>query len=138
MPVEWVQQQHGKGCGPAVLSMLTGMPYEKVCACWPKIDFNLEGIGKHQVDAFLAIHGFAVQRFYACGWNGEEQHDWPFPPWADAHLCHLIVAEGAPYNHWVVMLGDGTVFDPMVDPKQERRTLAHYYSVNNIAAVIKV
>jgi len=132
-----VQQQHAKGCGPAALAMVTGIPYPEVCAWFKGIDFNKDGIHPYGIDAFLVEHGYATARkgMYYAYIGSPRREPWPPVPFADVHICEVRVYENAPINHFVVLLRDGTVLDPLGD---ERRSLADFFCVHNMVGVYSV
>lgn len=121
--VRWVGQEHRCSCVMACLAMITGKPYQEVCDEIPGRQWNnwLEGTGSVTADALLAGWGYAVARRY-----GTDQ------PFGEVHLCE-VSAWGRP--HAVVMLADGTVFDP-VDPQPT--TLAAYDRVASVAVVVPI
>jgi hypothetical protein len=97
-------------------------------------DLNRNGPVMQNMDRYLAERGFAVCRLFLRDLF-HPRTVWPPEPFADTHLCHVKVWQGARNTHWVVMLGDGSVLDPgMAQPKR----LTDYYEVYNVAAVVRV
>lgn len=133
--IPYIQQNHSRGCGPAALAMVTAARYEAVCDYFANIDFDSEGIGIRECDHYLAEHGFAVARLYSAKRHNLPREKWPPKPFGDIHLCHVDVFEGAPLSHWVVMLEDGKVLDPLFP---EKESLHDYHFVNNVAAVVPI
>lgn len=131
MTVRWVGQEHPRGCGHAALAMLLGWTYPETVSAIPDPDPNVSGLSSREIDGFLAVQGYAVARRFRGGrWV---PNPWPMEPFANVHLCHLTVHPDAPCDHWVVMLADGTVLDPLTP---EPRRLSDYHQINNIAAVV--
>ena len=58
---------------------------------------------------------------------------WPPEPFGDVHLCEVTVQQDSPVNHFVVMLQNGRVLDPLTP---ERKRLSDYHRVLSVAAVI--
>lgn len=125
MNVEWVKQEHERGCGIAALAMIAGMTYQQVADSGAPT-----GAIYRDMDHWLARHGYAVARRYAV-----DDGDTAGLPFSDLHLCNVLVSPEAPVNHWVVMLADGSVLDPLTP---ERKTLADYAQLHNVAAVTKI
>jgi hypothetical protein len=116
--------------------MVLGCTYEEAAAKLasdPSI-FDTQGNGYHVMESQLVQHGFAISRKWRVYQPGNQQRDsWPCEPFAALHWCEVIA--GPRGAHAVIMLGDGTVLDPMSD---EPKTLADYSEVNFVAAVIPV
>lgn len=136
--VQWVGQKHTKGCGIACLAMLTGHDYDAVASYYP-VDLNVTGLYMAGVDDYLVDHGFAVARklqfmSYFTGEHGRrEREPWPPEPFAEQHLVQVRVYEKAPIDHFVVLLADGTVLDPLTP---EPRRLSDYFRIYSVAAVV--
>ena len=142
-PIRWVAQEHDRGCGFAALAMLVGKTYAQVVEELTKpllpdgftyIPSAGSPIWQH-MDRYLVDHGFAIARRYAEPLIAGDIYPWPPAPWVALHLCNVKVSEAAPCNHWVVMLADGAVLDPLTP---EPRRLTDYWRVNNVAAVVEV
>jgi len=137
-----IRQKHARGCGPAALAMVTGHVYEEICKWFGTLDFSTHGIYVHGAHEYLAEHGFAVQvkhkfrQFFRTPSGGQiEREPWPALPFANRHLCQVLVSDSAPCDHFVAMTADGTVLDPATD---EPRKLSDYFRVNQIAGVWRV
>lgn len=113
-PFRWVRQEDRCGCGIACLAMITGQSYHEVKSAWPTDwDFQEDGILIDDAMQYLGDRGIPYDRRYrfALGRNrvGRQQlrEGWPqvFAP------IHIISVNGS--RHDVVLLADGTVFDPM-------------------------
>jgi hypothetical protein len=129
-----VRQAQPFGCTAACLAMILGCSYSEAAAKLasdPTI-FDTQGGGYHVMESQLVEHGFAVSRKWRVFQPGNQQRDpWPCAPFADLHWCEVIA--GPRGGHAVLMLGDGTVLDPMSD---EQKRLSDYAEVNFVAAVI--
>lgn len=115
--MRWVRQEHASGCGPACLAMVLDVSYGEACALIEASpahgkgrDWVSGGTNHFALDHILQQHGFWRQRTYRA-W--EPEGNWPPEPWAPVHLCQIEQPSGN--AHFVVMLADGTVLDPMRD-----------------------
>lgn len=130
----YVRQTHSRGCGPAALAMITGVPYKQVCADFG-LDFDKEGIDYRRLDAWLIDKGWSLARLYPNDYRYQPRQPWPPLPFAWLHICNVEVAENSPVHHFVVMLNSGSCLDPLCD---ERKRLSDYYKVYNVAGVYKL
>jgi hypothetical protein len=131
--VQHVRQKHTKGCVIACLSMVTGIPYDEVALGFHG-DRDKEGLGYHAYDCWLNQLGYAVlRRFSFYSPLHADRTAWPCEPFADAHLVEVPSPSG---GHALVLLGDGSVFDPNESPAARR--LSDYAKVNWIAGVFRV
>jgi hypothetical protein len=133
--VRWVQQEDSHGCGIAALAMLIGATYQDV-----KVDvlpaFDEHGISHFECDTYLAEHGYAVARKYLTITHARQERSvWPPEPFGDVHLCQVTVRGAIGTAHFVVLLGNGTVLDPLTP---EPRRLSDYAYVHNVAAVVPI
>jgi hypothetical protein len=126
----WVRQEDERGCGPACFAMLTNRTYAGAVSML-RGKFERQGISHFELDQYLAEEGYAVARRYLRV-AGADRKAWPVAPFADVHLCQVRTAGG---GHFVLMLRDGTVLDPL-DPTPTR--LDAYVQVDNIAAVVSL
>ena len=105
-----VRQEHPSGCGIAVLAMLTGQTYAKTLkdyqAHFGQYDPVTEGIRVTNVPAFLWRHGLFTRTVASPDKDGE----WPPRPFAPMHACEVNNPGG---GHYVVMLDDGRILDPL-------------------------
>ena len=124
--IKHVRQDDRYGCVVACLAMVLDRSYSAI-----RHQLGSPGNGfTHNVwQRFLAERGFGVQHFYRFG-----SAVWPLAPWADLHICSVDAGHGDG-THVVVMLGDGTVLDPIDD---RPRRLTDYPSVAYIAGIHKV
>lgn len=133
--MRWVRQEDDRGCGPAVLAMLTGHSYEQVKAAISADaagsghlgDWTKEGVTYHAMDRYLAKAGYAVQRLVR-NMGGE----WPPRPWAPMHFASVVNSGGI---HFVAMDADGKVLDPL---HEAPRTFDDWEKVNNVVGVVPV
>lgn len=133
-----VRQEASHECGIACMAMVMGVSLEDARGAYDAVYPGgrakgrgvTEGITDVELDVVLAECGFATARLYSGG--KKRRAVWPPEPWADAHIATVILVNG---GHYVVLLRDGTVLDPMAD---DPRTLRHphYISVNSVAAVV--
>lgn len=118
--MELVRQDDPKGCCVAVLAMVTEQPYAHVKA--ETADLWKEGGSDYRLNQYLADHGFAVQYQYEYDQFKIEATDsggtryakkdapWPLSPWAPVHI---LLTRNEVMSHWVVMSGNGEIFDPV-------------------------
>jgi DNA primase large subunit len=133
-----VHQKHSMGCGLAALAMITGSNYDEIIKFFsPPIDFNKDGISFRAIDAYLVDHGYAIARkFQHYGFfNCPKREIWPPQPFAPIHLCEVRVYENAPCTHFVIMLSNGRILDPIND---EHKNLNFYFKVISVAGIYKV
>jgi len=105
--------------------MLTGKPYSVVRT---EIKFDGNAVSAYDEQEYLNANGYRFQT--AIRWAGGEKFrwygdgecpftGWPPPPWADLHLCSIMVNPTSIFGHRVIILKDGTVLDPLTpDPKR--------------------
>lgn len=137
MSVEYVAQPNGYGCTIACVAMIVGKTYDEVEA-WtlaqglPRTRME-QGMWSGQYLESLDRHGFSYACRYRCDpfINGVQRPTWPPSPFAPVHICQVDVAAG---SHAIVMLADGSVFDPF---KRERTSLAHpdYRAIDQVIGV---
>lgn len=124
-----VRQEDRYGCVLASIAMVLGRSYADVRAELGDPD---RGHTKDFWREYLARKGYAIQFFYRydCVGKSEREH-WPMQPWADLHICCVDAGHGDG-THVVVMLRDGTVFDPT---RGTPSRLSDYPSVAYMAAI---
>jgi hypothetical protein len=142
--IQHVLQKHSNGCGPASLAMIDGKTYEEILAYFPPDhDFDVNGCYHHALYDYLVDHGYALallRKFK--GWfkkSGEDRQvlrePWPPEPFAEVHLCQVVVSETSPRPHFCIMLGDGSVLDPLT---VDKKSLKDYFDIYSVAGVYKV
>jgi hypothetical protein len=145
--IRHVRQKHAMGCVIASLAMIGGMEYDEVAALYAWFDAE-NGIEMDTVSYdFLWFHDFACQPVYPyrpgppirgtieeCDRSREARRRAPWPPlpWAEAHLCQVVMPGGA---HCVVMLADGSVLDPLTE---QPKRLTEYEQVYNVRGVFDI
>ena len=139
MSIELVRQEHSHECAIACLAMVAGCSLDDARQAYDwvypgKRDGGRgvnQGLTEVELDVVLAECGYATARLYL-GVKSNRRAVWPPEPWSDVHIACVNLVNG---GHFVVLLGDGTVLDPMAD---EPRTLDHpsYMGVQHIAAVV--
>jgi len=132
--VEWTRQEDEFGCFVAAMAMITGQTYAQVKAETGDIYKNKSGC-HFSADQYLAERGYACARLWSfnqfkqdADGNNEKTVPWPPKPFAPVHLCSVVTSMG----HFVVMLADGTVFDPAIPVEKK---LSDYERVNWVAGV---
>lgn len=135
-----IRQQHRLGCGIACLAMLTGQTYQQVYEDFGSPDLSGEsgGITDWDIRNYLKKHGLQFG-----GWKlkqyvgGEEASPWPPDPTGSVCLCLVHVYPWSPCSHWVVMLPDGSVLDP-VNLSDTPLRLSVYDAVHSVVGIIPV
>jgi hypothetical protein len=129
--VNWVRQEDAQGCGLAVLAMICGHGYAEVKATvdgwgWTtNQDWNKEGCTFHTLDRYLAVDGWFLQRRYDA-WD-----ELPKEPFAPIH--YASVEQPSSRNHFVVVLGNGDVLDPL---QEGTFRLAGWANVNQLVGLV--
>jgi hypothetical protein len=117
-----VLQDEPKGCGVACLAMLTGLSYADARSIFGRRYRPDAGMSRAALDEALARFRLAVCRTpgaVICG---------------AVHVAEVLHADQPKRtHHFVVVLADGTVLDPL---RQHPTTLASYRRVRCMAAVI--
>jgi hypothetical protein len=143
--IEWVRQEETNGCGVAVLAMILGKSYAEARQLFEgAVDFEKKGISHCCLDGLLADLGYAVARKYL--WRGfrfadhpdhekDRRSPWPPEPFADLHICQVEVYERSPLAHFVLLLRDGRVLDPLT-PEEKR--LSDYHRVMNVGGLARI
>lgn len=152
--VRWVRQEHSQGCGLATLAMLTGCTYEEIRAEHDALtntahrrDWNAEGTHDGVLNQILAAHGYYVQTVYrawhcitkdaegnylpSSEWAVKPGHVWPPEPFAPLHYVSAKQPSGN--RHYVVMLSDGRVLDPM---REGYFRLTDWAELDNVVGVL--
>ena len=131
----WVRQEDAKGCGLAVLAMLTGRTYAEVRERVDAVevgpseaprDWARSGCTHYTLDRYLAGEGWFVQRRFAT------YLELPFAPFAPIHYAQVVQPSGR--GHFVVVLADGTVLDPM---REGHFRLSEWTKVNQLVGLVR-
>ena len=119
--------------------MVLDIGYDEVASAFGK-DFVGEGLFARDVELYLATQGFGTLRIYRY-WHLDVENQsarvarvWPPLPFVEKHIVEIRKGKGAP-NHYVVMDGDGVVFDPL-DVDHVRRSLGDYEFVNSVCGIM--
>lgn len=124
----WVGQEDAEGCALAVLAMLTGEIYADVKAevdGWSDEphDWATSGTSHHTLDRYLTRRGFWMRRHYAT---------WGLPMVPFAPLHYVSVKQSSGRGHFVAMLSNGDVLDPL---REGVFALADWPGINQIVGV---
>jgi predicted double-glycine peptidase len=135
----WVLQENAYGCGPACLAMILGISYADACREVEESpahigrDWDEHGTNIHAMEHALARHGYWWRITYKA-W--EPEGNWPPEPWAVLHLCQVEQPSGN--AHFVVMLRNGVVLDPLEDiGVVGPHGLATYPDVSNVMGLTR-
>lgn len=134
--VQHVRQRDTYGCGVAALAMVTGRSYDEIRDYFTALGKTFEGAGGglHELDLeqYLADFGFASAKKYR--WRGANmpRETWPVAAFAQAHICSVRNPNGW---HFVVLLADGHVLDPI---DETTKTLSTWPEVGYVMGVWKV
>lgn len=134
-PIRWVGQEDGKGCAVACVAMVLGTTYWDARALFPHYDPS-EGLLPLDALRALGEYGWAsVEKFPHYSPERRERRTWPLSPFAPVHLVQVITGGW----HAVLMLDDGTVLDPLMNPLVHgSRRLRDYDPVLSIAGLWRV
>lgn len=105
--VRWVGQEDAWGCGLATLAMISGRSYSEVKASvdsWAEHDWAVNGATHYTLDRYLTEDGWFSQRRY---------ESWGLPMDAFAPIHYASVAQPSGRGHFVVVLENGLVLDPL-------------------------
>lgn len=137
----YVAQGDAGGCGAATLAMIVGYTYEEAkqeidALLWGQVPEEAElapvdwsdegGMSGYHLDRALYAHGFFKQTRYAA-WG----HDL-LQPFAPIH--YAMVVQPSNNSHFVVMLANGDVLDPM---REGVFALADWAKVNQVCGLVK-
>jgi hypothetical protein len=137
-PIKYVKASITNSCVPACLAMVTGKTLNRVIK---DIYEHWENEGRYQgldddiIDQYLSKNGYAVQRI------GHEYEPnkllipkWPIKPFAPVHIVD-VWSTNPPGMHAVVMLKDGTVYDPS---NRRIKDISMYQRIFAITGIWKV
>lgn len=125
--LRWVGQEDEMGCGVATLAMITGKTYEQVKSDLHFIDLTKEGIDDFTFIKYLAEHGLIPVKVES---EISQHHHL-----ASIYLCVVTVEKDISGEHFVLMLKNGQVFDPLTP---DIRNLSDYPKINVIYAIMQI
>ena len=134
----WVGQEDASGCGAATLAMLTGRTYgearDLIDSLWEKPkDWADGGTNEFDIDRCLYADGFYIQRRYSSWRDNGTAAILSFPdPFAPLH--YAMVRQPSHNYHFVVMLADGRVLDPM---REGFHALSDWPEVAQVVGLVK-
>lgn len=128
--VRWVRQEDAEGCALAILAMLTGRSYGEIKDTvngWSEKgqDWSRSGTSFYTVDRLLVSEGWWMQKRYTL-WN------LPIEPFAELHYASVRQPSG--HHHFVVVLADGIVLDPL---QEGERRLTDWPDVNYLVGLAR-
>lgn len=125
-------QKHTHGCVVASLAMVLGIDYDAALHILsPDGDPDWShGFTFADFDSALVERGYAVARKFRYLRGNAERKPWPPTPWAHIHYASVRCTENT--SHAVILLGDGTVLDPLTPLT---RKLTDYVAVDSVAAI---
>lgn len=129
MFVELCRQEDRCGCGVACLAMLTHRSYSEALALVRRFmgasyDPKRKGIETKFMCALLQREGLFIRTVL-------QSNPWPPRPFASAHLCTV---KNPGMGHFVVMLEDGRIFDPL--DGSSHKQLKHWPVVYDVTGVL--
>jgi len=137
-PIKYVKASITNSCVPACLAMVTRKTLNRVIK---DIYEHWENEGRYQgldddiIDQYLSKNGYAIQRI------GHEYEPnkllipkWPIKPFAPVHIVD-VWSTNPPGMHAVVMLKDGTVYDPS---NRRIKDISMYQRIFAITGIWKV
>ena len=133
--INYVESDEENGCVIACLAMITGKSFQEVKQgmreFWKNEGMD-EGTNDQAFEAYLAARGYAIQHF-SHDYIPEDKllEPWPPAPWAPVH-CLDVYADGP---HAIVMLHDGTIYDPN---DTGMKSIDQYHRVYAVQGIWKV
>lgn len=140
--VRWVRQEDAGGCGPATLAMIVGCTYaeakqqidrflwlrhgEEEAKPQPVDWSDGGGMSGYHLDRALYEHGFYKQTRYA-SWGYDMT-----VPFASVHWAMVVQDSGN--HHFVVMLANGDVLDPL---REGVYRLSDWSKVNQVCGLAR-
>lgn len=119
------------GCGVATLAMLLESTYDYAQGLMDAEDlthnWDKSGTTYYSIDEVLIKHGFFIRRLFQARSKGL----WPPDPYAPLHYAQVRQQSGN--AHFVVVLGNGDVLDPL---KRGKFSLDKW-EVQNITGIVR-
>src|ERR1051326_703414 len=126
MKIQYVRQKDDFGCAVACISMVTGIPYDKVAQDF-HADFKREGIHPEKTRDYVLEHGFSGIEVIPARYNNVPLTNARISkPFAEVHILSVQPRADSDLNHAIVMDKRGRVYDH--DPPQHKN-LSHYYCI---------
>jgi len=137
-PVKYVKATLTNSCVPACLAMVTRKTLKRVIKeiyeHWEN-EGRYQGIEDNIVDQYLSKNGYAVQRVpHEYEPNKLLLKKWPVKPFAPIHIVD-VWSSNPPGMHAVVMLKDGTIYDPS---NRRIKDISMYQRVFAVTGIWKV
>ena len=137
-PVKYVKATLTNSCVPACLAMVTGKTLKRVVKeiyeHWEN-EGRYQGVDDNIVDQYLSKSGYAVQRIpHEYEPNKLLIKKWPVKPFAPIHIVD-VWSSNPPGMHAVVMLKDGTIYDPS---NRRIKDISMYQRVFAVTGIWKV
>ena len=137
-PVKYVKATLTNSCVPACLAMVTGKTLKRVVKeiyeHWEN-EGRYQGVDDNIVDQYLSKNGYAIQRIpHEYEPNKLLIKKWPVKPFAPIHIVD-VWSSNPPGMHAVVMLKDGTIYDPS---NRRIKDISTYQRVFAITGIWKV
>lgn len=137
-PIKYVKATITNSCVPACLAMVTGKTLKRVVK---EIYEHWENEGRYQgvdddiLDQYLSKNGYAVQRIpHEYEPNKLLIKKWPVKPFAPVHIVD-VWSTNPTGMHAVVMLKDGTIYDPS---NRRIKDISMYQRVFAVTGIWKV
>lgn len=126
MNIQHIVQEDPSGCLIACLAMVRGVDYYEVKAEFYG-DFENEGIAIGKAMDYLADYGYSIiyRRSHSTH-HPKLGHKYMTEPFADVHIVEVKDFADTNHSHGVVMLKDGTIYNPR---KNGVDSLEPYYEV---------
>jgi len=130
-----ISQKDSHGCAVACMAMVSGHSYDYVRDFYSAKDFSKAGLTHFDYVEFFVEHGISINwkwpGYQAKGLN-KKRDPWPCKLWAEINIVKVMTL--AQTSHAIVVLKDGTVFDPL-DPLIP--TLSAYKEITQIIGIYK-
>ena len=134
-PIKYVKATLTNSCVPACLAMVTGKTLKRVVKeiyeHWEN-EGRYQGVDDNIVDQYLSKNGYAIQRIpHEYEPNKLLIKKWPVKPFAPIHIVD-VWSSNPPGMHAVVMLKDGTIYDPSNRRIKDISTYQRVFAVTGI------
>ena len=134
MKIQYVAQKDPAGCAVACMSMVTGIPYDKVKQHF-NANFEKDGLSPDHTREFVCDQGFSSVEATARGYNNLAGSNKRMSrPFADVHIVTVQPKVDSRLNHAIVMDKKGRIYDPE-NPKI--KDLSDYYYIVRVTGFWK-